>query len=783
MANVTTSSFVFPLITYNNSEGEYFSISKSFFSVLRSFSNDPEKRIKELSRCCYLNHCHIKNKVASSSNLKYIEFVGIKGSEDVFIGKTNFYEIETKYIDNNSAASPNENVDYLFFIESFNPKDLIQSMKNNGKIPATTTSDISSLFSFKNQNDINDCVVIVKVLGIVSKRDFVEQCKTVYNEEEKQFFYKMHKILPELIIIESNDSIPSSPAPPAIKRKIPLSLNYYMLMHGETIRRGVKEYAKQRFDLLEFIVSVEFRVKKEKKTRAEADLIISEQIASLKDNRFITSMDVASQMMLVMFSAVVWGSERVKRVIYNGELAFLSYKLRTLQTTKIRMATIDSIESQILESIEEQKIFELMNSVGLFSHRIKKLDVTTRKENTYILLTQLNNFFKKIWPHDEIPTNWYCISFQDVLFEIPKFKIFVRNGIAYLCYKHFQEFFLEKNIYGRLLEALFFDAEGDNNNESKLKKHLKKKYKDVVNTYEAAEQQSKEAFRHFLNSQSDYNEYVLASYELIKEGQNFASTYLNSLFPDSKTKRDRNDYEKENNSNNDDDNDEYADDIPDIEDILISKDVRVPLCVTNLIYKAKTRGFHEFKDQERFQMTGFLLNGRYEMETISDFYIKHFYPLTMPLPATATANNTASNNNQELKSVRNKFNAEYLNRRKKNYGTFATHSCKTMVSHSGGYTQIQPGADCSGCPFVEKSEEELDHLLKLAGLESPENRKEIIKKRKDPNISCTLLFKRMHEKTNYNINGNVPSFFKYPHSYFLLSLKLYKNRKLLALQQ
>lgn len=174
---------------------------------------------------------------------------------------------------------------------------------------------------------------------------------------------------------------------------------------------------------------------------------------------------------------------------------------------------------------------------------------------------------------------------------------------------------------------------------------------------------------------------------------------------------------------------------------------KIPLCVTALLKKKQEKGIMSFKNQERFQITGFFLNAKYQKKPILEFLMKD---PNGRKTIDISFEQKETKENPDITKKRRELSASYLDSRKTTeWGTYVDRSCRTMYSHSKSFLKQEEGADMAGCPFREKSDSIIHQLLLDSGIKNIDQRNKIIQESKEksefaPSNACKLHFEYLH---------------------------------------
>lgn len=536
---------------------------------------------------------------------------------------------------------------------------------------------------------------------------------------------------------------------PVIETKILL----YNIENMIVRRRNNVPRTKLLIDLLLTVNRQEALVKNKDKSRNQADIAIHQHFKQnmhcvvreshldsrlceetkidkemlMEENRIVEE-DVASFSLLFLFCIALLENR-------GGKLALLELSKQLENAEKLlfacRLRLYHNEEQHYLECIERENL--------------ENMDFSLKRVRSWP--TEAETLFKNVWPDCVLPTVWFKVDAFLLLDRLCTYELFVLNGDAYLCYKHFQSFYFCDVLFKRRLQMISSEKvktkliELSKQSELNFQRFLlnQQRNKNILLRKKTRAPLSKDdsfttTEEEQVNEQ-EIDDALLSLYDLFEEAKEIQKyleykilglQHVTSQTALNATQSSQMDLE----------------DLMKLSNVKRSP-IKIPMCAFLLLNKCDSQGSHTLKDAERFQLTGFLFNSGFRRETQLEYFglsIVEFDEDEKPSQITKQQRHTKT---QKLKEL----DMQYLASRKQNENTgYAERNCATLINMSVSQTLVGE----SGCPFVRKSRQELDQTMMTMGITHVNDKARILKTvENNPQKACLDFMALLHNTPRF----------------------------------
>lgn len=574
--------------------------------------------------------------------------------------------------------------------------------------------------------DLGEFEWILKPIGFIKPQIIFEKCSKVFIKNKKKkplggsMFYQIHKGYFELKLDSSLKSfkLQKNLDENIGKRKRifelnklefdkqPINLFINLTRSFEMRTFDLIDRAKLRMDLLNFInnnkknENFENELQKKMENNLFCKIISKNSkdipMVDFENESFYSreQEDIASWVLLHWFAATLHLDQNFKEILIESECYLLSFRLK-------------------YQKLEEKDILDMIERERLIGRKFDDLFIGFSKLEKFVKgEKEAEILFKRKWPQCPSPTKWFLTSVFNILDWLPFLNIFVLDGIAFISYKHLQEFLFEK-FYRASMRNLLLNPEIKKNLENDfefIKKQKELSQETVENQIIIPKMATPEELEYLKPMIEENKKFLekrdqkLPQCDLFQQGIELAE-HIQSVYQGIKKNR-KKQFETKNSSFLTEEMTSWE--FPDIEDLGKNQKAKVPLCITTLLDKLNRIG--NLKHKERFHLTGFLLNSHFPQDNIIHFF----------------QDKIKGTDKYDREKKFKEIQQSYIQTRLKNEFGYAETGCKTYYDHLEKFQKQAPGAEASGCPFREKDSKQLDHLLKLSGILTQEKRNEII---------------------------------------------------------
>jgi hypothetical protein len=600
---------------------------------------------------------------------------------------------------------------------------------------------------------------LMRVTGWIEKNKFEQTSKVVsiIDKTKSPEIARRYEIPISLIstkpipLTKDWQTIVSEPSslPQAVALAVPMIETKILLYNIENMivrRRNNVPRTKLLIDLLMTVNRQEASVKNKDKSRNQADIAIHQHFKqnmhcvvreshvdsklceetkidkeTLMEEDGIIEEDIASFSLLFLFCIPLLETR-------GGKLALRELANQLESAEKLlfacRLRLYHNEEQHYLECIEREKL--------------ETTDCCLKRVHCWP--TEAETLFQNVWPSCTLPTVWFKVDAFLLLDRLCTYELFVSNGEAYLCYKHFQSFYFAEVLFKRRFQMI--------STEKVKTKLLGLSTQSEVNfqRFVAEQQRIKNILlgkrtRTEVSSKEEEDEQeiddgLLSLYDLFQEAKE-VQKYLEHKILGLQHALSQTAPGATHSSQMD------LEDLMKLSNVKRSP-IKIPMCAFLLLNKCDTQGSHTLKDAERFQLTGFLFNSGFRRET----QLEYFGLSIVAFDDDEKKGAQMTKNGRHLKTQKLKeLDMQYLASRKQNENTgYAERNCGTLISMSVSQTLVGE----SGCPFVRKSRQELDQTMMAMGITHVNDKARILTTvENNPQKACSDLMALLHNTPRF----------------------------------